>query len=594
MVTPSPAAGSPIAVCVLPEPPPNGPRTVSYPGYVHEILAHAGVCYAPVAADDLPTLLPDLRVLVTVGGGALPDDVIARLHDWVRAGGGWLSIGGVCGAPDLFGVEPEGASFVGWGGGAGILGEGYLYLRRPAHAILSHLRIPLHYFNGLAVRATGGDVLASALDAHGRPTSRATVVEASVGDGRCLLIAPDLTGAVVRIQQGVAITRDGVPAADGTGSVCDGVLKSDDGCVLDWLLDRQPVPGAAGLSGFLQPVADQWREVLLRALFYLAREGGAPLPLLWLYPRDLPALGHLSHDSDGNQPAAARRLLAVLDQAGVNSTWCLLAPGYPADVTAELRRAGHELAMHYDAISEGMAWSEDAFDQQWRRLTDAFGGEPPRTNKNHYLRWQGDTEFFEWLARRGIGLDESKGATKTGGAGFGFGTCHPYFPVDPAGRPIDVLELPTPTQDLMVFAPEALGGALLAAVAAHHGVLHLLFHPAHIETPGVADALLRAVRNGAERGLEWWTARRIGDWERARRSLRWLDCRERADGLSVQIEAGQPLPEASLLFPAAGDVTIRVDGEPRQSRTVERWGFRFGSVVMDIEPGRDYRLEVQR
>ena len=81
-------------------------------------------------------------------------------------------------------------------------------------------------------------------------------------------------------------------------------------------------------------------------------------------------------------------------------------------------------------------------------------------------------------ALRGIQLDQSKGASKPGEAGFNFGTCHPYFPVEFDGSPIDVLELPTPTQDLNVFAPETLLRPLLDP-RRRHGILHLLFHPTH-------------------------------------------------------------------------------------------------------------------
>ena len=39
----------PLGVCVFAEAGPNAARTVSYPRYIHEILAHAGVFYEHVA-----------------------------------------------------------------------------------------------------------------------------------------------------------------------------------------------------------------------------------------------------------------------------------------------------------------------------------------------------------------------------------------------------------------------------------------------------------------------------------------------------------------------------------------------------------------
>src|SRR5205814_8812796 len=99
---------------------------------------------------------------------------------------------------------------------------------------------------------------------HQRETQRAALVMNQVGQGRCLLIAPDITGTVTRIQQGIAVTRDGVSAPDGSAPIADDVLKSGDGGVLDWCFYRQPVEGVTDLHAFLQPVADQWRALLFR------------------------------------------------------------------------------------------------------------------------------------------------------------------------------------------------------------------------------------------------------------------------------------------------------------------------------------------
>ena len=75
---------SPLGVCVLREPAPNGARTVQYPQYVHEIFAHAGLAYETVEPENLADLLgsDDLRLLVTVGEAGLPDDVEVRLRAW--------------------------------------------------------------------------------------------------------------------------------------------------------------------------------------------------------------------------------------------------------------------------------------------------------------------------------------------------------------------------------------------------------------------------------------------------------------------------------------------------------------------------------
>ncbi|MCB0082015.1 MAG: hypothetical protein KDE47_13835, partial [Caldilineaceae bacterium] len=461
-----------------------------------------------------------LSILVTVGETPFPPELLTAVTQWVDDGGCWLAIGGACGATTHFGVVPEAPTFGGFGGGMGTLGEGYAGAV-VEHPVVDHLPMPLHFFEGVPVQAGDATVLATVRDAHQRPTQRAAVTERAVGQGRCLLIAVDLPGTIVRIQQGVGITRDGVSAPDGTAPVGDSVLKSGDGGVLDWLFDRQPVPDVPGLNAYLEPIADLWRDLLLRAIFYLATQSDTRLPLLWYYPRNLPALAHLSHDTDNNITAQGWRMLEVVNEAGINSTWCVILPGYDAELINAIVDGGHELAMHYDAMSDDCPWDAALFHEQWTALTAMFNDVAPVSNKNHYLRWEGDCEFFNWCTAHGIELDQSKGASKTGEAGFNFGTCHPYFPVDFVGNALNVLEVTTPTQDLIVFAPPVILTPLLAAVVRHHGIMHLLFHPSHIEKPGVADAIRTAVAAAKEAGLEWWTAAAINRWERARRQVRW-------------------------------------------------------------------------
>lgn len=574
----------PLAVCVFPEPDPNRPRTVQYPNYVHEILAHAGVCYASVALADLPATLDRTRLLVTVGEAQLPDDLKSRLREWVAAGGGWLALGGTCGMDDVLGVA-QGAPYQGFGAGARTLGEGYLVAQAKDHPSVAHLEKPLHFFNGFAMAPKGATVLAKALDKHGRAKDEPVLFEQSHGRGRCLTCAVDVTGTVVLVQQGFAVTRDGIPAGDGSAPVTDGVLKSGDGGVLDWIFDRDEVPGKPGFLAYLKPVADLWRELLLRSIFHLADTQKVALPVLWYWPRNLPAIAHMSHDTDGNDRANGVRLLELCKEAGINTTWCTILPGYGPDVMNAIRAAGHEFATHYDAMTPGLDFCQEQVDRQFHDLKALFGNEQPVSNKNHYLRWEGDVEFFDWIAKCGIQLDQSKGASKTGEAGFNFGTCHTYFPVRFNGQVIDVLEMATTTQDLNVFADEALLDPLLDAAVKHHGILHLLFHPAHVLKEPVANALLRSARDAKSRGLEWWTASAINRWERSRRQVKWT-----SDARGITLRTGPALPDATLMCLGPSGQTFGVGGVGVQSQTVTRWGFTFHAVTATLDGETDHTL----
>jgi peptidoglycan/xylan/chitin deacetylase (PgdA/CDA1 family) len=551
----------PLGVCVFPEPDLNRPRSVQYPNYVYEILDHAGVCYTKIDVSQLAARLDSVDILLTIGERSLDSATQAKLRNHIARGGGWISIGGICGLDDVLGTS-QATGYSGFGAGARTLGEGYLVASDKLHPMVALLNKPLHFFNGLAMRASAARVLATALDAHGRQKNEPILFEHRTGNGLAIAMAVDLTGTIVHIQQGRSVTRDGVPASDGTAPVSDGVLKSGDGGVLDWIFDRDEVPGAPGFNAYLRPAADQWRELLLRTIFHVATQLNVALPVLWYWPRNLPAVAHMSHDTDGNTPENAHKLLALLKQADIRSSWCVILPGYDKALMNAIRTAGHEFATHYDAMTEGLDFCREQFDRQITQLKALFN-EQPVMNKNHYLRWEGDMEFFDWCHAHGLLIDQSKGASKTGEAGFNFGTSHAYFPMRFNGQFVDVLEMATITQDLEVFAPYTLCAPLLDAVIEHHGIFHLLFHPAHMLKDAPAKALVDAAALAKSRGLEWWTARELNEWERVRRKVKWH---------GTSIEAGTTLQDATLLTLGKGS-------------DASRWGFNFSVKTLTLQPG---------
>src|SRR4051812_13309401 len=187
--------GLPLGVCVLPEQGPNRAHQINYSTYLYEVLDHAGVCYARVAADELSDRLDALKILVTIGEHELDESSRGALQRWIERGGCWLSIGGICGMRDMLGAEMREPAYANWHGGLTILGEGYLVARDgdAKHPALAHLTRPLHFFGGLDVRQTSATVIAAAQDAHGRAQDQPVLMERSVGAGRAMLLAVDVT-----------------------------------------------------------------------------------------------------------------------------------------------------------------------------------------------------------------------------------------------------------------------------------------------------------------------------------------------------------------------------------------------------------------
>lgn len=552
------------------------PRFITYAHQMVDVLQQAGICHRQLEPADMQNMQDaGIEILITAGDLEFNSKQRELLKYFIENGGTWISIAGVCGAQSLLGVEPVAPSFHGgWGSPVMTsLGEHYLTAHDTQSTVLEHLNQPLHGFGGLAARATTAKVLATAADAHGRPTDRVAISSQQIGKGQAIFFATDLTGSLVHIQQGLAVTRDGISDPLGNATVADGVLKTDDGMTLDWDLDRQPVPGCDGLYGFLEPAADLLRVTLIRLILDAAHTAKIPLSVLWYWPDKLPGVGHLSFDSDGNDPALAKRLLELCTQAKMVATWCVICPGYEKPLIKEIHDQGHELAMHYDAMTQGKPWSRQQFDSQHAELVDLFEGQRPTSNKNHYFRWEGDCDYFRWLQSVGIDLDQSKGSSKSGEFGFVFGTCHPYHPTDESGQRMHVLELPTPTGDIPKFAPLIATKTLLEKVLSVHGVYHLLFHPAHMGNEQVCQAVLAVVAQGKAAGLAWWTARQISQWLHARETASW---QQSTDGLSISTT--QPLPNATLLTLLTDETAAKTTTSAQDTMTC--WGYRFSAKVI--------------
>ncbi|MDN4593414.1 hypothetical protein [Polycladomyces subterraneus] len=547
-------------------------KTSSYSVYLEEILFHAGLPFArhetvAEAMQNAPAML------LSIGRPMCSTAEYERLARFIQMGGTLIQIGDGTGLDKVLGVRYTG-SFEEEGWLTGV----------PDHPVTRECSLPLHAFAITGMKALTAMSLGTIVSRDGANLGDGIAVR-QTGKGLAVAIAPDVATTIVRIQQGIPVERDGVAAPDGTAPIDDGILKAEDGMVLDWERDRQPFD--RGAPFFQVPVADEWRKLLVRFIWWGAGRRGVPLPMLWYWPGGLSAVGHLSLDSDLNEDEAAMTTLRVLDQADVKATWCVMYPGgYRSTTYTAIRSQGHELALHYNAMKDDARsrWGEDDFDFQWHWLQER-SGVPIVTNKNHYLRWEGETEFYRWCERRGIRVDQTKGPTKQGDIGFLFGSCHPWFPIEQTGdgmRRMDVLEIPLLTQDLVWTVPFEVCHPLLEQCVRHHGVAHFLFHPHHIHTkPEVARAVIALTEASREMGLAWWTAEAIDRWERLRRQVD-LDCRKNeTDGWEIHVRSPHKVSDATLLI-------LAPDGQGSEIPPLSFFGLTADRVRLKRIDGFDF------
>ncbi|WP_308639508.1 polysaccharide deacetylase family protein [Paenibacillus silvisoli] len=347
-----------------------------------------------------------------------------------------------------------------------------------------------------------------------------------LGSGFIERWAIDIAQSIVTFQQGTGpVWEDGIPAGDGTGEVNEGILKADDAIAMNWQYDRQHTAGA-GVPFFAYPYADLWKGHVVGQLLRWSLTLGKTLPFAGFWPIGVSSIATISHDSDVNDDIHAGSTLDLLAECGIRTTWCMLEPGYGADVYERVKLDGHELAFHYNALDEdGGKWGREEFLRQQEWLKSAAHLDRITTNKNHYTRFEGWGELFEWCEQAGISADQTRGPSKRGNVGFLFGTCHPYFPMasfSDRNRLYDVLEIGFLTQDVghpQVADPSVIE-PFLDRVATVRGVAHFLFHQIHIhERETVRDALRTVVNEAKRKGFAFWTSRQIDDWVRSRRSV---------------------------------------------------------------------------
>jgi hypothetical protein len=575
--------------------------------YHREVLGHLALAYDTYRLAELDRACARHLVLLLPTVPALVGDHVRTLTRWVSSGGGLI----ICGDPGPL-AELAGA----WADVT--VEEGHVTCAPTG---------PWQPAPDVALRAFGGTTLQPSGDAAtlaewvrdpgglGGQAGQATAVTTrAVGAGMVTTFGVDVWQTLVRIHQGWPVTGDGVPPEDGTAPVDEGILKCDDGIALSYERDRGLAPTAKAFSTpfryetppsgpapmFHRPHADMWRDVFAAVLFWTMEKVGRPAGWLGYWPVGIPAVAHMSHDSDGNTDDSARAALDAFEAADVRVTWCFLHPGgYSAEIYKDVIAAGHEPALHYNAMAESdlAYWGEDYLAAQLTWVRQVTGTDSIVSNKNHYTRWEGWAEFYLWCERLGIQIDQSRGPSKQGNVGFPFGTCHVTFPMSDrahGNRLIGVLSLPMQTQDLWLTNVIDNRAVFLDQALEHHGVAHFLFHGRNIVAhEEVRNAVLETVAEGRRRGMPWWTSAEINAWERKRRHVRIVVARS-DDSLVVTACTPQPVDRASILLCVPGlnaGPTYRVVSGDGEVRAVRRHRRRFLELATDLAAGTStYRL----
>lgn len=559
----------------------------SWDAFSHEMLDHLRLGYRTSGAAELAAQLRGARVLLVPSPATIDEDEVGRVLEWVESGGALVCCGGAGSFGPLAGVRD-----------AETVVEGYVRVD-PGLSWAPRFDAALHAFGGRALQpAETVEQVAAWADGSPAGTRRA------VGAGTVTVLGPDVWQSIGRIQQGWPVTGPGRPAEDGSAPVgADGILRCDDGLALDYVADRalpdatepsgsypSSYPPAAPVPVFHRPQADLWRELVLQLVRDATASGAVPLAWLHYWPGGVDAVGHMSHDADQNRDAHAQLALAAFASADVRVTWCHCWPGgYSAETIAAIGAAGHEHALHYNAldVDDGMPWGESGMAEQ-KAWAEELVGRRVVVNKNHYTRWEGWTDFFGWCDDLGIQLDQTRGPSKAGTVGFPYGTTHVGHPIDAEGRRYNVLSMPLHTQDVGYQSHEEVIALIADQALAHNGVAHFLFHgPNMVGSERVPDAVRLAADAGRRRGMPWWTAGEIDSFERARRGVH-IDADERRGEVVLTIRSASAVPAAGLVVDLAGSADgwqATSGGTSLPVESVRRAGRDALEVTLDLPIG---------
>ncbi|MDF2713247.1 MAG: hypothetical protein K0R28_172 [Paenibacillus sp.] len=398
--------------------------------YIGEVLSHAGIPFEWL--QDAHHMAESGFDIIVVADMQEHVSAYEKLRNYIAKGGIAVSYGGLNGMAKLLGYTNLNPVHEGYA----TFGTDWVEER------------PLRFLRAFPWRPKPDETHS------GEPVGEAAGMEAGRGSFPIIQRIPlgngfldrwnvDLLHTIVGLQQGTRpVTEDGPPAPDGTAGLDDDRLKAEDGLALDWSRDRLVTETDAVY--FAHPYADLWREAAVGHLLRRIRERGKTIPFIGYWPDGIRQVAMISHDSDRNRDEDAVTTMKVLEECGIRTTWCMMKSGYSYSVHEQIRAAGHELALHFNANeNEGGSWTEDDFRRQFEWLRSVTGG-PVASNKNHFTRFEGWGELFDWCETCGIESDQTRGPSKGGTVGFLFGTCHAYFPVawaNERNRLYNVLEI---------------------------------------------------------------------------------------------------------------------------------------------------------
>ncbi|MBD3186510.1 hypothetical protein GF325_06760, partial [Candidatus Bathyarchaeota archaeon] len=282
--------------------------------YLIDVLRHEGLYHDVYNVELFRSLKSYPTLIIILGPVKLDPPIVNRLRTHAFSGGGVMTIGFVEALEGLLGTMIRYPLFPFPIGGQlkNMVGEGYLVPRVTGEGITKAIDanwMPLHGFGCVPSMADGCTIHAWYESEHECKDELTAITVNHLGRGIALGFHVDLVGTLRHMQEGIYVDKDGIPPPDGMSPVDDGILKAEDGLVLDWTKDRRVVSETHQVPAFTIPVADAWRRLFRSSIEFMADECNVRIQRMDYWPNGAPFIALLSHDTDGNDEKLAKILL---------------------------------------------------------------------------------------------------------------------------------------------------------------------------------------------------------------------------------------------------------------------------------------------
>jgi hypothetical protein len=536
-------------------------------GY-REALDHAGLRYETITEISLREV-SRYHVLVLCGAGRLSHTEVNSVAEWLKKGGTVICSGSTWGLETQLGLHTDSVHR-----SNAVMSPG------KSDPVWPDGTEQIRFFGGQVATATHCEVLGKVGDFVGisrRKTTKATAI----------FLAPHVGQTLQLMQYGKAVECDSIGPSDGSAQLDNGILRAEDGTVLDYERDRHRVEGC-DTPFFGYPHSDAVREMLIRAIVQSIDARGLSTPIFWQWPRGVRGTAMMTVDCQEFDREHVNTLHRMLAMFGAPATWMIALPGYSVDVYRAMKAWEHEVGLLY--LTEQLGWSDEKFKMQWTALSRLSGQSGLNAARAYDGRWRGFKRFYEMCEIGGARASLSKGGRQPGTSGFLFGTSHPFVPARKDGSPSLVTEMPYSAYNPGLVTPDPVCEMLVYRTSSRYGCFHFSIPSNSIASPEAAGSLRRILSVCKQARLDFITPEQVHRYERGRRQLRVTQKLLEDEGTLV-ISSDVEMAGLAILINGSR-LSAEYRGKEMIVETVERYGCRFNMVVVDVAPKHQIELRV--